>query len=331
MWFICYIWFMSRIMFCSTSLAKSTCSSSTLYLNLTLKLLVKSTSFVVPVFQLPYQRQSTTPLFVPFFPLYMSPGQQLGQSSTLHLRVQHPQRPSTFIPDPDPLSPSHHLLPARVSHASLCRRRRGRTRQPGAREAGQAHLGNPRGGCRRKGVRGRQTPIPTSTLPLRAVPGLPRGRPQPRPLRAHGDVDLRGGRGLQPGTLKHHQLGPPALADWLAGPQRTFSEAPGADDLRCRLRSPQRHRGGRQVLGTGGTAWGRRGNPREMLEDSVCLCRVKVNVTLFASVPWALWMLIKCEPKTNETERTVLPETVVVNSHRTLTINKVYFLTCTWW
>ncbi|KAI3374886.1 hypothetical protein L3Q82_021425 [Scortum barcoo] len=56
---------------------------------------------------------------------------------------------------------------------------------------------------------------------------------------------------------------PPTLADWLAGPQRTFSEASGADNICCGLRSPQRHRGGRQVLGTGGAGRGvgRRGFP----------------------------------------------------------------------
>lgn len=57
--------------------------------------------------------------------------------------------------------------------------------------------------------------------------------------------------------------------------------------------------------------------------------RIKVNVTLFASVlrgHESSGYLVKCEP---ETKRTILPETVVANSHRILTINKVYFLTCT--
>lgn len=133
--------------------------------------------------------------------LFLSPGQQLRQSSTLHLRVQHPQRPTTTIANPDPLSSSHLILPPRVSHTSLRRWRRGWTGQPRDHEEGQAHLEHPRGKHRWEEERGQPTPVPTSTLPLWAVPGLTRGRPQSRPLRSHGDVDLRGGCGLQPWTL----------------------------------------------------------------------------------------------------------------------------------
>lgn len=247
-------------------------------------------------------RQSMKSLFVSFLPFFLSPGQQLGQSCALHLGVQHPQRPTAVVADPDPLSPSHLLFSARVSHPPLRRRRRGWTRQPRDHEAGQAHLGDSRGGRRREAERGRKTPVPTSTLPLRAVPGLPRGRPQPRPLRPHGDVDLRGGCGLQPGTLKHHQLGPPALADWLAGPQRTFSEASGADSLCCGLWSSQRHRRGRQVLGTAGTAWGRRGNPREVLEDSARQSRLMWLFLhqCFEAMSSLDVVNAKCEPKTTK-------------------------------
>ena len=184
--------------------------------------------------------------------LFSSPGQQLGQSGALHLRVQHPHRPT---PRSKELSPAHLLLPA----APLCREGRGWAAQPSGQEAGQSQTGHPREGPRRQARRRRTRPVPTSPLPLGAVPGLPGGRAQPGPLRPHGDVDLRGGHGLQPGTLKHRQLVPSPLADRLAGPQRTLSKAFGTNNLFCRLWPSQRHGGGRQVLGTGGSAWGRRG------------------------------------------------------------------------
>ena len=153
--------------------------------------------------------------------LFLCLGEQFRQPGALHLRVQHSQWQETSITDPD--SSSHLLLPACVSHTSLCGRRRGWTRKPKDREAEQTHMGDPRGGYRKEAERGRQTCLPTSSLPLRAFPNITGGRPQPRPIWSHGNVDLRGGCGLQPGTLKHHQLGPSSLADRLAGPQRTLS------------------------------------------------------------------------------------------------------------
>lgn len=189
-------------------------------------------------------------------------GQQLRQSSALHFRVQHPQWPSTTIPNPDPLSSSHLLLPTRMSDPSFHWWRWRWTGQPRDCKAGQASLGHSRGGDRRAAKWGQATPLPTAALPIWAFPGLTGGRPQSRPLWSHGDVNLWGSCGLQPGTRKHHQLCTPALEDWLAGPQRTFSKATGADGLSRRLWSSQWHRGGWQVLGTGG--------PRgELEEDAV--------------------------------------------------------------
>lgn len=76
--------------------------------------------------------------------------------------------------------------------------------------------------------------------------------------------------------------------------------------------------------------WEERESLRGVGGRHTTMCRVEVNVTLFISVLGGhecSGCLVKCEPKT---KRTMLPETVVANSHRTLTINKVYFLTCTW-
>lgn len=256
---------------------------------------------------------------------FLSPGQQLRQPGAFHLRVQHPQRPTAVLTNPDSLSASHLLLAACVPHAALCRGGRRRTRQPTGNETGQADQEEPGGHCMWKGERRHRAVIPTAALPLGAVPGLPGRWPQPGPLRSHGDVDLWGGRGLQPGTRQHHQLCAPAFANWLAGPQRTFPEASGADGVSRGGRSSERHGGGRQVLVVGGgdmrrSCWGMTGR--------------RTEATLFSKVLWGpetSGSLVKkkkrCEPKI---KRTIISETVVASWHGTLTINKVYFLTRTW-
>lgn len=183
---------------------------------------------------------------------FPSPGQQLRQPCAFHLRVQHPQRPTTVLTNPDSFSASHLLLAAGVPHAALRGGWRRRTRQPADHEAGQADQEEP-GGCREwKSEWCHRAVVPTAALPLGAIPGLPGRWPQPRPLWSHGDLDLWGGRGLQPGTRQHHQFRSATFANWLAGPQRTFPEASGADGVSGRRRSSERHRGGRQVLGVVG-------------------------------------------------------------------------------
>lgn len=60
--------------------------------------------------------------------------------------------------------------------------------------------------------------------------------------------------------------------------------------------------------------------------------RGEVYVTLFTKVLWGpehSGSLVTHEPKRKKMKRTILTETVVASSHGTLTINKVYFLTCT--
>lgn len=164
------------------------------------------------------------------------PGQQFRQPSALHFRIQYTQWPSASITDPNPLPPSYFILPTCVSHTSLRRWGWGWAGKPRDHKAEQNHMGDRRGSRRWEAGRVRPPLIPTSTLPLRAFPDLAGGRPQPRPLWSHGNVNLWGGCGLQPGTLKHHQHGPPTLANRLAGPQWTLSKASGADGLSCRLR-----------------------------------------------------------------------------------------------
>lgn len=79
---------------------------------------------------------------------FLSPGQQLRQPGAFHLRVQHPQRQTAVLANPNSLSASHLLLAAGVPHAALGGGRRRQTRQPAGREAGhQAHQEEP-GGCR---------------------------------------------------------------------------------------------------------------------------------------------------------------------------------------
>ena len=79
--------------------------------------------------------------------LSLSPGQQLRKSSTIHLRVQHPQHAAACLSDAHPLPPSHLLLPTGVSHAAPSGRGRGGggrrwggggARQPRDHEAWQA-------------------------------------------------------------------------------------------------------------------------------------------------------------------------------------------------
>lgn len=257
---------------------------------------------------------------------FLSPGQQLRQPGAFHLRVQHPQRSTAVLTNPDSLSAAHLLLAALVPHAALCGGQRRRAGQPSEHEASQADQEEPGGHRERNGERRHPAVIPAAALPLGTIPGLPRRWPQPWPLRSHGDLDLWGGRGLQPGSRQHHQLRSATFANWLAGPQRTFPETAGADGVSGRRRHSERHGGGRQVLGVVG---GDRSSCRGMTGR-------RTEATLFSKVLWGSetsGSLVenkkekRCAPKI---KRTIIPGTVVASWHGSLTINKVYFLTRTW-